>query len=595
MKKIFLTLFLFFCVFNLFAQVAISPTHDFYSALEIWQNKKIVSNLPPLKPYPIYMVKNILEDVLSSDDEKEIQIAQNLYNEIFNKSFHANFEIFDYAKHSKEENNNLFFVKPGIFGDINLYQNLSFSYDFNIIAIHKYNNVKNLSTYDYVDQSIPVFSSLPYTFLDPAIVGPLKMFIEFEGGFTYEIKNFYVQAGINHLNFGSFYDDSIVLSPDAKHSANFSFVINKNRWNYTHGLFALCASNDKGIFFPDKFLILHSLNVKINKWLNASFYETIIYGNRFDFSYLLPVPFMSSQALSYYSDNLTMGMTFDVGVFKDWIWYTDFIIDDLGVNELLKLDFDAKIRGSLKTGVKFSPSNSMSKIVDLINLNYTIVTPYMYTHWQENKNVLTGENVFGNSNTANFQNFTNFGKSFASQLWPNTDQIKLQIAISPIQKLKIDFFTAFSRHANVNEDLTVDEAIEYLNAPKDAYVSDGSINNHQVVNGEYLHSANSRFMFLTQDTKMYITQIGFEAKYDLPKYKFGKITLNLGYSFEYIYNWGVQNNLFEGRAQKDGVAFEKDSSESATETDVQKAISEWKNKLTNICSHYFKFSVKYVY
>ena len=584
MKKFLsIVLFLICIVLTGFSQVGVNPSDSFYEQLKIWEIQGIVKDLPPLRPYPSKVVKEILVSVMNSEDMMAASKAQELYNHIFGKKINADVSVDGKIKLSDFENAKQGLCLFGITGDLIFFDNISTSYDLKIA-----------STLNHDSNILPIFSALPFTFRDSTTIGSIENFLEMNGSVAFTSSKFYVQAGICNNDFGSFYQDSIVLNANAQHTANFTFVLNPGSWSYTHGLFVLGASTNAGYnVYPNKFLMLHSINVAIFDWLSTSFYESLVYGDRFDLSYLIPMPFMIAQGITGFDDNLIMGVTFDVKPFADFIWSTNIFIDDISLDDIFKFDFDTKIRGALQTGLQYSPKKL--PFGSLFELDYTLVTPYMYTHKQNIYSPYDGSFVIGGSDAINYQAYTNAGKPLGSQLAPNSDRISLSAKFEPITNLQCNIFGNFIRHANVNESLTVKEAIDYLNAPNGYFLTDGSIYNHPHVaykeDGkiiyDYIDSAKNRLMFMSQDTKMYVVQTGVGLTYAFPKFKWGQVSVELGYVFEYIKNWGVQNNMFNGLSS--------DWQDSATEADVITSLENWKEQLIDVINNYLSVSIKYQY
>lgn len=589
MKKSILLLFLIFSMTFSFAQVGVDPTNLFYEKLEKWEAQGVVSNLPPLRPYPLPVVKEILDTVISTGNDIQKAQAQELYDLIIEKPFHIDIEGTGNVKFSDDEDAKQIIGLGGVSGDIAFTPKATASYSLNLAA-----------TINPDAMVLPTYQSLPYSFIDSVDIGKIKAFTEMDGMISYSFDNIYAQAGISHNSFGSFYDEGIVLVPDAKHTVNFSVVVNPKTWSYSHAFFVLGASQNNGKYiYPNKFMSIHSINFNPLTWLSLSYYEAVIYGDRFDASYFIPMPFMIAQGISGFDDNIMMGVSLDIKPLPGLLWATNIFIDDLSLDDVVKFNFDTKIRGALQTGLKYSPLEL--PVLDMVQLDYTLITPYMYAHKQNITDPLDADNwVVGGADAINYQAYTNAGKSLGSQLAPNSDRIVLSTKISPVNGLDIGVRGAFIRHANVNESLTPEEALVYLNAPAGYFLTDGSINNHphygtsdgNKTDYEYIESAKSKLMFMSQDTKMYIVQAGFDAEYTFPKTKIGTFSLGVGYTFEYIKNWGVQNNMFPGTG-----TIEDGEWQPGTKTldDVPLAIEAWKDKLKDVTNNIVTISFKYRY
>ncbi len=579
MKKLsafFAILLLSFAI--LFAQVGSDPADEFYDYVEKWEGLGLISEQPPLRPYSLQLIEKILETVIQSDNADQAAAADQIYARIFKKSFHVRVEEEGQAKLSSGDKTKQIMGIAGLDGNYEFPKLVALSYKMGIIGATN-------SNLNY----LPMYTAIPYYMRDPASLGSVDAYIEMDGNISVGTDKFYLQAGVNHNSFGPFYDDSTVLSPNTKHTANFSFVYNPGMWSYTQALLGLSASNaTSDDLFSQKYLAIHSVNGQICQWLSAAFYEVSIFGGRFEPAYLIPVPFMITQGLSGFDDNIFMGLTINIKPVTNLTWSNDFFIDDLSVNDLVKFKFDTKIRGTFQTGLKYVPENL--SFLGPVKLNYTLITPYMYTHKQNLIDSATGDYKTGTLSVINYQEYTTAGYALGSSLSPNTDKVAISAVFTPIKGLNVNFSGAFIRHANVNESLEIDEAISYLNSPAGYFTTDGGIHNHchYLKNGQdgeysYLPSAWNRFMFMTQETKMYTVQAGLDIDYTLPTTKFGNFSVGLAYLFEYIHNYGVDNQIFIG----DGG--------NHTEADVYAALAEWKSNLTDVFNHYVSLSFKYTW
>lgn len=612
MKKIVLA----FAIFTLslsavFAQVGTDPTDDFYKQIERWEIMGIIKEQLPLRPYPVQIVERILQDVIEGENETEAELASETYERIFNRSFKIRAEgqgNLKFNSDDKEKNRKQIVGLVGLDGDYKFSDLVAASYKLGV-----------LGTTDSDQEALPLFSAQPYYFRDPVDLSKIQAYLEMDANFAIATDYLFAQAGVNHNSFGPFYDDSAIISPDAKHTANFTFGYTGRYFTYTQAFFGLSAStpdSSEDDLFSKKFLSLHSINGKIFDWLTASLYESVIYGDRFEPAYLIPVPYMVIQGLSGFDDNVFMGLSFTVRPVNDFVWINDFYVDDLGVNKLVKLDFDAKIRGTYQTAFKYSPSNV--SWLDLVNLNYTIVTPYMYTHWQNVTDTKTSKTTLGTLSTVNYQEYTTAGLPLGLSLPPNTEKVGLSVELKPVKNFSLKLSGAYMRHANVNENLPFDEQYSYLTTAKGKLATDGSLHNHAeyyegVRDGEgrekyekdYLPSAKQHFLFLEQDTQMHVFQGGVNAEYILPTQKFGRFSLGVGYSFEYIHNYGVDKNIFNAGVKVPGgttydfenkvFVFKTTEDKEAAKKQVADAIQNWKNNLTDVTNNYVTVYFKYTW
>ena len=590
MKKIVL-LFLLLCSGSfIFSQVSSDPSNEFYSCVEKWETLGIIEIQPSLRPYPLSLVEDILNKVISSDSEQENEIAKQIYQKTFNRPW--NVMVNAHVNGQQQENDFLMNMraKYGVEGDIKLFDNCSAGYQLDFLTAVKP---------DY--ELLPLYRATPYYMADG--YGKIKNYLEIDGNFAAGFGDFVFQTGINHNSFGPFYSDSLVLSDNAKHTASFSLSYYGNNWAFTEAMFILNATNAVNFEnkLPNKWLMLHSVDVNLTDWLSGSFYETVIYGNRFDPSYLIPMFYMVTQGVTGYADdNLFMGGTLVFRPMKGLEWDMDLYLDDIGFTSL-KTYKDMRIRCAGATGIKYIPKNLSA--VKMLKLNYTMMSPYMYSHVQYD-DVSYGHPAA--MTKPNYQIYTTSGYALGTSLEPNSDRVSLSAELKPVEGLNINIGGTLIRHANVSEGLTDKEKLSYLASAPDYFSTDGSITQHPIYleNGDtsvygYMPSAWNKMMFLTQDTIEYTVQADLDVSYDFPETKYGKFGIGLGYTFEYIHNYGVGNQMFPGQGwfyNSSDEKFYKDASftnEVDTAAELDAAYNNWKSSLKDLMHHYLRLNFSY--
>ncbi|QQO09792.1 hypothetical protein [Breznakiella homolactica] len=561
------------------AQSIINPSDSFYEDLKVWETLGLVSNLPPLRPYPEQMVKSILNQVMESSNPVQRERARAQYDRLFYRPVRVaaegigTFSMNNHSDTAKQADMSLI-----LFGNYSFRNIFSLAYDLNIL----------LSNKDPGEEITPANSAYPHdTYADSAEIGPMNVYTSFNTAAAVGTEKMWFQAGMNRSSWGDFYDNGLVIGPDAFHTGNMSFVINEKKWNYTLAMFMLSASPDTGNIYdsphPEKFMFMHAVEFKPLKWLSLSYYENVIYGQRFDPLYLLPVsPYMISQQLTGADDyNLQMGVSFKIKPFSGFSWATNLFLDDANFNDIIRLDFDTKLRIGLQTGVTWIPEVPM---VSAVLFDYTLITPYTYTHYDYSED------------RVNYQNYTNKGRSIGASIPPNSDRITLTGKFEPIKNLRVNASAVFIRHANVNESLPWDVAKEYLDYTYDPEKSEsidtsGGIMDSPNAGKEYLDYAHDNLMFMEQETKQYTVQLGLDAAWELPRFKYGSLSFTAGYVFEFIYNDGVSNPIYTGS--------ELDLSTNPTEAQIKQAIekakSVWRSNLRNTINNYFTLGIKFTY
>lgn len=606
MKKHFLfTMLLVLCT-ALFAQVSVNPADNFYTQVERWETLGLIERQPALRPYALPVVEKILNTVIESDSESEAAVAKEIYEKTFNRPWGLMLDATGYAKKGAEGLNKRIMAKYGVEGDIGLMDFLSAGYQLDFLTdVFTENSLKP----EY--SVLPSYRYFSY-FMADGRGSKMRNTMEVDGNIALNFNNFYFQAGINHSSFGPFYDDSIVFSSNTKHAANFAFSYLGNHWSFTQAMFMLSATNSDDVWYnnpskyPNKWLLMHDIDWSINPKLSLSFYETVIYGNRFDPSYLIPMLYMVTQGVTGYGDdNLLMGGSFVYNPIPGLSVVGDFYLDDVGFTGIKKYH-DIKLHCAGSIGTKYVPQNS--NVIQMIKADYTLVTPFMYSHWQDDAN---GNAV--NLNTVNYQMYTTAGRPIGTSLAPNSDRIALATTFKPAAGLTIDVGGTFIRHGNVTETFTKEEKIALLASPENHFSTDGSITQHPAFghNGDpeqkgYLPSANNRTMILTQPTKEYTLQADFKLGYEFPETKAGKFALSIGYTLEYIHNYGVGNDMFPGKGwyynEADGNYYEKFDAETSAydklvdvDAKLNAAYTSWKSALKNVMNHYLTINFKYTF
>lgn len=599
MKK-YLLFSVFFCLCSaFFAQVSVDPSDNFYRQVERWETLGIIEKQHSLRPYPLPVVEKILKSVIETESQNESSLAKQIYEEVFNRSWKLLFEGSVYGA-KKESFSKRAMAKYGVEGDISFLNVFSAGWQLDFLS-------------DLFPETsvLPEYQYFPYFFADGR-GSKLKNYMECDGNLAIKINGFYFQTGLNHNSFGNFYEDSLTLNPSAKHSANFVLSYMGKNWNYTQGVFCLTATRssenileDPGKY-PFKYLMMHSVDWNISKKISLSFYESIIYGQKFNISFAVPMLYMVTQGVTGYSaNNLFMGGSFVYSPVPSLSFNGDLYLDDIGFTGLKEYK-DIKLHCAGALGVKYVPENN--SVIQLVKAGYTLVTPFMYSHCHNDDN----GNAVGMGDV-NYQIYTTGGTPLGSNLPPNSDRIALKVELAPVSGLSVKVGGAFIRHGNVTESLTKEEQISLLASPAGFYATDGSINQHSAYgeNGDtkkdrYMDSADNRTMILTQPTKEYTFQTDIEIGWKLPPSKAGKFEITAGYTFEYIKNYGVGNEMLAGKGWKYDSKNQRyyenyDSSkgiytgEIDVESELAKAFEDWKSQLKNVMNHYLTVKFKYSY
>ncbi|MDY5049216.1 MAG: hypothetical protein SPF11_06705, partial [Treponema porcinum] len=86
-KCIVLCILLTFGLYMLSAQVSVSPDDDFYSDATGWVLKGYVERLPLIKPYPLNVIRSVLDEVAEKGSETDRLRAEFYLKKYFSHSF----------------------------------------------------------------------------------------------------------------------------------------------------------------------------------------------------------------------------------------------------------------------------------------------------------------------------------------------------------------------------------------------------------------------------------------------------------------------------------------------------------------------------
>ena len=573
-KKFLLAAALSFGAALCFAQVVIDPNLDFYESARQWQVKGYVGFLPQISPYPASVVKEILDAVIEKGTEDDAEIAQYYYEKYFGKKWHVGLEAGASLKASNGDNKftKFIFAEPSVYGDLVFKDWIALGYDLGL-------NLHNGGTQSA--ELLRLFQNEPLnTWGDAATFGPADGNWDMAAGLSAGTSMINGILGANRLGFANFFGhDSIILNPNSCHMNNFVVNYASEKFQYSQTISAIAAQNFKGEFAADKFLAFHSVRFTPIKQLAISYFEAGVFGERFDPSYLIPAPYILLQGMFDAGDNDIYGLAFEYRPIDRLEAALAFAIDDISVDDWAKGNFNSKFKAALQTGVSYTPALRFCK---KLSLDYTLVLPYMYSHWINSPSSAAPVPA----TMYNYQDFTNHGVCIGSNLPPNSDRIHFAIDFVPIKRLTINCSADFIRHANQTESWNFREAYDHC-----VKFAKGD-NTGGVGTDPYPKSVQERMDFMRQKHKMYAMQCGFEATWEALRKKWGVLELKLGYTFEYIYNKGVDRAIYTEEAAEQ---IAKASTDWEKFDRVQYYKKIWADKLFDEVNNYFSVSVKYSY
>lgn len=204
-------------------------------------------------------------------------------------------------------------------------------------------------------------------------------------------------AGKDFMEWGYGESGLLVLSQKAPSFPFIRLDINPVDWlnfNYFHGFLSSDVidsnetyyhqTNDERIIFREKYIASHTLNIKPTKGLSISIGESIVYADKFEFSYLFPLLFfrVNDHHLSRQINEAGSNSQFFFSVssrnhIKNTHLYGTLFIDELTISNI----FDKEKQ---RNQFAFSLGASLTDLpIDNLTLKieYTKIYPFVYEHY----------------------------------------------------------------------------------------------------------------------------------------------------------------------------------------------------------------------
>ncbi|MFA6855674.1 MAG: hypothetical protein WCR31_00565 [Treponema sp.] len=565
MKKnyfVFFAISALLCSYQLTAQVSADPCDEFYSVAAGWYVRGVLDELPPVKPYPLPVIKHILETTIEKGSAGDSAMAKKYYERIFNKPWNAAVELNEKNVSSKNEKTDEYADNIQLKGTLRGYGDFMFGDIFSI----GYSSGMSTTAFDlYADDFTDKWSPVRYDTLGEGIhTGSVDIDFNADCLASYSTEKITLAVGYSRIGFGPFIDGGNVLNQNAYNSPQVLFVFNGRYIDFTQYFAALETSDFNGKNKKyGKFLTFHAVRIPFGKRWRISYYDAVVYSNRFDPSYFILVPNIMISLANGYNDNLLSGFLFEYNFCRGLSWNTDLTIDHIDYTQLMKIKLTGDHRFALKSGLTYSPIDSLC---EMMSLDFTFVTPYTYSYGTINS-------VDGSYTSS----FTNDGTSMGVLLPSDTDQISLRIQLNPMRNLKVTTLFSIAHHANEYESLSTENAEKVFNANYTS-VQNGGDPVYATDGGIYaVYGDTTKFM--SEANIMTICRGGVKISYEFPHVSTGSLYLNSEFSYTYIHNAGVDMPMYSGK-------------DAATYTE---SYTNWKNQLHDEYNAYLKFSVLYTY
>ena len=421
----FMKIFLLFCFFSLtiFSQTTFEPLYnDVYSFLTRLAQKGVIQLNDQIKPLTRkYIAGKLFElDSLKSKltglEQEELQFyKKDFYVEMnFNKITEINskninllekddggrFRVFSYRDNLFKINANpilgyqigtrdskiLNHYWSGIFFYGYLSDYIGFSFDYR-------DNHESGKTIDTSKKFTPK------TGIVPIIKSPNNLdYSEIHTSISVDWKWGEFTAGKDFLEWGYGESGKLVLSDKAP---SFPFIrldihpVPWLRFNYFHGwlnskvidssnIYSTLVEGLNRLTYRSKYIASHTITITPLHGLDVSLGESIIYSDKLQISYLMPLMFfkLADHYLGNYDNNIGDNAQFFVGIssrnhIKNTHLYGTLFIDEISIDNLLKNKLEHNQTGfTLGTSITDIPVNNLTYTIE-----YTKIYPFVYKHF----------------------------------------------------------------------------------------------------------------------------------------------------------------------------------------------------------------------
>ena len=202
------------------------------------------------------------------------------------------------------------------------------------------------------------------------------------GELSYNGSHFSAALGRGRFQIGNSISGSVVLS-DRVSEYDYALLeqrVGQFNFSFMHG--NLKADTLKDGKFPAKYVAVHQVTWQPKPCLDVFYGESVFYGNRVDFSYLLPANYWRVGKYRTDPDNLNLygGMNFRPT--ENWNLYWTMLLDELTPRKFLSNWWGNKY--AIQTGAAWDiPILNLSPVEKpRLALEFTAVRPWTYTHYE---------------------------------------------------------------------------------------------------------------------------------------------------------------------------------------------------------------------
>jgi hypothetical protein len=435
------------------AQTVHEPNSQIYKDIDYWTVQGYIRDfLPLVRPYPAPLIEKILKEVRSNGNAAAREKAE-YYLELLSPESRF-FHLGILGNVEGNENDLSIIGAPFVEGLFRLNNLLSASYFFGVYGMTDEQGERfNIpGTYTPYSDFIP----------DDSSVGRITIRMLWTSLVAIGTSDIYFQAGLSRSSFGPFFDNGIVVGPQAPRAGHFSFVYHQPQWSFEMLFQMLSASDDFGKGrFTDKYNVIHNVSFRPMENLEFGIVQSMVWGKRMEVLYLVPFTFLfASQSLTGFLDNSFIGIHFRWRPLNSLLINGQVYVDDFNFNGIFKGAFEAKAAGEI--GVSWTPrSGFLSKL----DFDYTMVLPYTYNHWTEplsdryngaQSPLLSPFNYFLAHDipvwqNPNHLNYSHLGRNIGPDLEPNSDRVSIRTNWHINKSIDLNLSAYFTRHGNATD------------------------------------------------------------------------------------------------------------------------------------------------
>lgn len=531
------------------AEPTANPNDPIYRAIERWTVQGLVDRVPVMRPYPREELVALLEDVARSAGPGDAQIAQAALDRMTPREGRS-VAVRPFVEGRLYTRDDEVQPKGGIAADIGgqFSQTLSYGAQAGFFAIDRGDEdllpYGERATDDVLEDNAKV-----------SVAGrDIYTLMQINAQTTFAWDDLWIQTGIYRRSYGPFHTDSPVISSLAPQAANLILQYDRGMFRYTGTLSSHTATrrfrettdpessrnvdvNEDGILdfedrpqqAPGKNLFIHSFGFRPWSWLDVSIFEAVVYGPRFELSYLVPLKFMwHAQGTVAFADNSLIGLAADIRPVPGLRIPLTIYVDDASFNDLAQFNFNTKYKMATSTAVQWAPGG---RFAPLLEASYETVFPYMYTH----------ASLDPYTTEPNYNNYLHQDTSIGNGLLPNSDRSRLTASIRPAGWLELEFMGALIRHANASDgnlDQFLNDGGYGDNGREGEFFTDatetdlGNSDDVEWARGEL--TFNDGFLFMQQDDIEHRYQAGIRGDITAGLGDRAAVHIGLGYTFEYV-------------------------------------------------------------